>query len=386
MNAMRREKILILYGNYGEGHRQAALAIQESMQIHHPNLEPVLLDYMALCHPYSNRVSKYLFLQGMKNFPVAYGYLFRKTKHSSNFIPMFDRFNRLGLGRLLSVLRELRPSAVISTFPLAAGAISTLKAYGEIRVPAITVITDHTSHSYWVHAYTDHYLVGSDEVKNGLRQFEVPSEKVTVTGIPIRLAFSDSYDRHAIQSKHQLDPSLPTVLLMGGGYGLFGEDIDYYQALEASSKQLQLLIICGHNYKIIKQVTEKFRHSKHRVVIKGYVDYIHELMAVSDLMITKPGGLTVSEALAMEVPMLLSKPLPGQEEDNANYLLNHGAALLAANTTELKNNVIKACSDPDLLSNMRICAKNINKKRAVFEVMDVVMQSKRQLSSIYLTK
>lgn len=366
--------ILILSGNYGDGHLQAANAIQQAMRISRPEVSVVVIDFMAWNHPYTHPISRYLYMRGIQKFPSVYGYLFQKTRdnHSSAFL---KTFSRIGMKRLLKLLQEVKPSVVVSTFPFAAAALSRLKAYGLIDVPTVTVITDHTDHNYWIHAHTDHYIVGSDYVRQGLRRAGIDDRQIAVTGIPVRPEFSRTYSKELLKAEHGLDPDLPTVLVIGGGQGMFGDGV---QILEQMPDRLQLIVVCGHNQKLLHKLSEHAERSKHRILLTGYITYIHELMIVSDLIITKPGGLTTSEAIALEVPMLFYKPLPGQEQDNARFLLQAGVALQARNSQELRDVLAEVLRNPHLLQEMRRKARHLQTKWAAFDALEIIWQVMRR--------
>ncbi len=371
----KEEKILILSGNYGDGHQQAANAIQEALRINRPDIETIVIDFMKWTHPYFNPISRYVFIQGVKKFPSVYGYLYRKTKTNNSFSMTLKKLNRLGISRMLKLLHIVQPIAVVSTFPLSAGAMSVLKGYGLTDVPTVTVITDHTDHSYWIHPFTDQYIVGSHIVRRGLNQYSIANDKISVTGIPIRPEFCNTYQRDILKSKHGLNPSLPTILLMGGGCGIIGDGVSLLLALESLPKKVQLIIVCGHNVKLRQQLEEKLQHSKHDILLTGYIDFVHELMAVSDLMITKPGGLSTSEAIAQELPMLLYRPLPGQEQDNAKYLLKSGVAMQANNISELVDGISNILCYPQLTLQMKRNAKSLHKKKSAFDAVYVITQT-----------
>jgi processive 1,2-diacylglycerol beta-glucosyltransferase len=373
-----RETFLILSGNYGDGHQQAAKAIYEALQRMHPDIDGKLVDFMELAHPYAHPVSRYIFLQGVKKFPSAYGFLFKKSRDINHFSDLLKKMNRIGLRRLLSLIQRERPAMVVSTFPLAAGAMSMLKQYGLTNVPTATVITDHTYHSSWVHSYTDHYLVGSDYVKQRLIENGVPSYHISVTGIPIRREFAEVYHRERLLQKHGLVPSQPIILVMGGGCGIFDSGASLVESLEALPKTAQIVIVCGRNRKLEREFIQRAGQSKHRIQVKGYIDYVHELMAVADLMITKPGGLTISEALAMNLPMVLYKSIPGQEEDNADFLLQSGTAVAADTRPALIAQISKLLLCPEMLLAMRERADAIQKKNAAIDAVNVIMKIRRE--------
>jgi processive 1,2-diacylglycerol beta-glucosyltransferase len=370
-----KTKMLILSGDLGDGHQQAANALRETAQLRDPNIDVTVVNFMELTHPYLHTFSRYLFVQGVKKFPSIYGYLYQKTRHTHSPSSMLKTINLFSMGRLMKLLEELQPTVVTSTFPLAAYAMSLLKGKGLTVVPTVTVITDHTDHSYWVQPYTNQYIVGSEQVRFGLNRMGILDSHIAVTGIPVRPSFNQTYERKSLGIKHQLDPSQPTVLIMGGGCGIIDIGISDLLTTPLLSKQLQFIIVCGRNEKLRQQLSDEAKRSKHRVVVTGFVDTINEFMALSDLIITKPGGLTTSEALTMGIPMLLYKPLAGQEQDNAAFLLAAGAAVQAENEEDLLTKCSELLHQPKLLRNMKQSTKRIRTRDSAFQAMDVILQT-----------
>lgn len=365
-------RILIITGNYGEGHQQAANALYKAIQLRKHDTETMIIDFMEITHPVLNPISHYLFIQGIKLFPSIYGFFYRKTRAANSMSKILNKINNLSVGRLRKVIKETRPDVIVSTFPLAAGAVARLKEQGHIQVPTITVITDHTYHSSWIHDNTDRYIISSEYVKKDLVHLGIPKEKIAVTGIPIRPEFCQNLSSEALRVKHGIQPSLPVVLVMGGGVGIIGEGSTTIRALEELPDKIQLIVVCGYNDKLQKQLSKQLRHSKHHVTILGHVDYIHELMAIADLLITKPGGLTTSEAMASQLPMLLIKPLPGQEQDNAKLLVQLGVAFQADHSKEMIEILSFILFQPDLLNKMRNNAGKVHRKWAAFDALEVI--------------
>jgi processive 1,2-diacylglycerol beta-glucosyltransferase len=377
MSTVMREKILILSGDFGEGHQQAALAIKQAIQKKYPQMETKLIDFMKWAHPYTHSISRFLFLQTVKKAPFVYGYLFQKTKDHNSFIS--EAFNHLSLRKMQQLMEQIAPSVVVCTFPLAAAAMSLLKKYGLTAVPMITVITDHTDHSYWIHPCTNHYIVGSEQVQQALRSRGISDHQITVTGIPVKTEFSETYSRGLLRKKHGLDPNIFTALVMGGGLGIMGAGGLDMQTLENLPDPIQIVILCGHNEKLKEQLSQQLNHSKHQIIVKGYVDHVYEFMAAADLLITKPGGLTTSEAIAMELPMLLCKPLPGQERDNANFLVQQQLAVFSEEESNLKSELLELIQNPLALKKMRQNAAQFHTKEAAYKAIDVIMGVKQNL-------
>jgi processive 1,2-diacylglycerol beta-glucosyltransferase len=383
MKTVNKEKILILTGNYGDGHIQVAQALHDAVRIRFPQMEPVIFDFMESVHPYVNQFSRFVYIQGVKTFPQVYGYFYQKTRRTNSFSNMVKTIFSTGIGRMLKLIEEVQPAVVVSTFPLAAAVMSRLKSYGLTDIPTVTTITDHTDHSSWIYPFTDRYIVGSSLVRDSLIDLGVNEDRIADTGIPIRPQFSQSFQREAIAEKYGLDPHMPTILVMGGGCGMIGDGSSTIQALDSLPQPVQLIIVCGHNEKLRKQLSEKLKGSQHRIHLTGYIDYVHELMAVSDLMITKPGGVTTFEAIAMELPMLLYKPIPGQEQDNAQFLVRAGVAIQAETSQNLTDHLSQMLSNADLLKQMRENTKSFHPKESAFASLDVIIQTKEARNRVH---
>lgn len=355
-----RPVILILTGNLGDGHRQAAAALAEAAEKKYPGAVTRVIDVVERTHPRTHRFSQLLYLFWITKFPWLYGMLFRQTKKDTWLSRLLGSIRLIPLSKLLALLEEVQPDVVVSTFPSAAAAIAQLKREGLVTLPTVTVITDHTYHSYWIHKGTDRYIVGSAHIRRALLEWPVPERSIAVTGIPIRGAFQDRYDSREQRRSHGLDPLLPTVMIMGGGCGLIGGDwAKLLTAPELMKRPMQTVIVCGRNRKLQERLTRELQGYPHPVRISGYVDDVHRLMAAADILITKPGGLTTSEALASELPMLLYKPLPGQEYDNAEYLTGAGAAVQAKDDREFVRQLSNLLDNPRLLAGMKQAARRL---------------------------
>lgn len=276
---------------------------------------------------------------------------------------------------MLEIIREMNPSAIVSTYPFAAGMMSKLKEQGLIHIPIITIITDFTDHSYWIHPYTDQYIVGSEDVMQRLISLGVEPDIIHCTGIPIRQKFNKAQSRKVLAQKYGLNSQSFTILIMGGGDGFIGKGLSTFQALEQLPKEVQIVVVCGRNKKLHKKLQEELKWSQHSIRIMGYCENVHELMAVSDVMISKPGGVTTSEAMAMELPLVIYRPLPGQEEDNANYLVNAGLAILAENEQDLLVKIERAMNHSDLLETMKQQSRILQSKTSALEAVDVIVHS-----------
>ena len=375
MNDNEKDKILILSATFGDGHKQVAKAISEAVEYTLPNASPIILDIMEWIHPYLYPVSLFVYKRGIKRFPQVYSYFYKKTRVKNSFSTKLNSLFTFGLQTMLEVIQRIKPRVVVSTYPFAAGIISKLKEQGLINIPAVTIITDYTDHSYWIHPYTDLYIVGSNQVRDRLISLGIEDDKIKNTGIPVRQRFIESQPRELLLEKYGMNSNKFTVLLMGGGDGFIGKGRSTFRALESVSQTLQLIIVCGRNKRLKKQLELELKDYKHDVLLLGFCENIQELMAISDLMITKPGGVTTSEALAMGLPLLIYHPLPGQEEDNAEFLWKSGLAFLAKTENDLILKIESILNDSRDLKSMQQMTEPYQTRTSSFDALNVIVQA-----------
>ncbi|MBC8080546.1 MAG: glycosyltransferase [Gorillibacterium sp.] len=369
----QKHKILILSGDLGDGHIQAAGAIAEAARAYGPAAETVTYNFPSVTHPHFHQIGRYCYTKWVTTFPFVYGYLFQKTRGENAFSQMFKKMKFYTLSRLNRLLQEVKPTVIVATFPGAAAGISMLKENGFTDLPAVTIITDHTDHSYWLHPYTDLYIVASEQVRDALLGRGIPNNRISVTGIPIRPQFTKSWDRIQLRAKLGLNLTLPVVLLMGGGMGMIAKECSSMLLSGDILVPTQFVMICGHNDKLRLQLEREMADSPHTVHITGFVDNIHEWMAAADLLVTKPGGLTTSEAIAMELPMLLYKSLPGQEQDNATFLTQAGVAISASSEANLVQHLNRLLAHPEELLVLRGNTVACQRKNAAPQALAAIL-------------
>ncbi len=362
-------RMLILSASYGEGHQQAALAVRDALMEENPGLDLQIVDYLDMVHPMLNSVARYCYMKSVRFAPSLYGLFYKGTSRIAPSSLIQRRLNHLGYEDLADYLSAYKPDVILSTFPTPAGVVSLLKERGLINIPGATVITDHAIHSQWIHHYTDHYFVGSEHVKRGLMIRGVDEDRISVTGIPVRPAFLAAKNRAGVRLKLGLEEDYPTILIMGGAYGVLGDIVQICEELFQSDRRAQLIVVCGRNEKLRQTIEQLSRDAKNPVWVFGFTREVHELMAVSDLIVTKAGGLTVSEALAMELPMLLYRPIPGQETQNAAFLVKSRVAVLARTRRQVIGHIDRLLRDDgSRLRRMRVNTNTIRKVTAARDI------------------
>lgn len=300
-------RLLLFSASFGYGHLQAARAVAQA----HRALDP---DHEAIIHNMNGPLTR----------AVAAGYLallrwapgLYRTLYHGPVTPAVRRVIEWACQRsCLKAIARYKPDAILCTHPFPGLALAALRQRGELPLPIGAVVTDWGSHPLWLHAGFDHYFVAASATKRGYVDQGIPADRITVTGIPIRPIFQRT-EPHRSGTR---------VLVMGGGLGL-GPITEAVRSLaELSQKELTITVVCGQNGPLYQELTDLFADDP-RFTILGYHDAVHELMAEADLLMTKPGGLSAAEALAMGLPLVLLSPLPGQEEENAEHLVELGAA------------------------------------------------------------
>ena len=332
---MDKKKILILYASAGSGHKKAAEAIFHALP--KEGTEVQLLDIVDFMPALAKKLYRdgYLFL--MARLPWLWGisYFLSDTPYLSVLNVHFRKFvNARACRRLILFLKEANPDMVISAQFLASEIVSYTKEKFGLKAKLINVVTDFGVHNFWIVQQTDIYCCASEVTKEILRSKGVPEEKIKVCGIPLDKKFTENYSKIALQSELNLKKDMFTVLIATGGIG--GGPIE--KIVDLLKDEAQLLVVCGTNKKLYQKLTEKNYPHVHPF---GFVDYMQKLMHVSDVIVTKAGGLTVTECLAVGLPMIFFFLIPGQELNNAKVIEREGAGLIAASPQEVKDFVIQ---------------------------------------------
>lgn len=368
MKAKENLKILILYASYGDGHIQVSKALQQCFLergIH----RVLLVDLYASAHPLINAVTRFAYLASCSFCPGLYGWSYYLTQNMQNKWTPVKFLNTFGIGALREIIRIEKPDAVINTFPMAV--MPELRRQTGLQIPVFTVITDFVLHDRWLHPEIDRYFVACEDLKTAIVRKGIPAERVKISGIPLRKAFCKPYDKKQIFLRYRLDPSKEIVLVMAGAYGVM-------QSLEKICRALlplegiQIVLVCGKNQSLKGKMEAAFAQ-KSNVRIFGFIEHIEELMAVSSCMITKAGGITLAETLAMSLPVIIYRPLPGQEKENALFLAKKGAAMIAFNTAELVKNVRQILYKSRQALQVQKAIKTLQKKNASEAIVDDIL-------------
>ncbi len=314
------------------------------------------------------------YLQLTNRTPLLWGYFYKSmdfAKAAKRQARIIETYDAIQFKKFREMVREYDPHHVISTHFLPLQIFAPYRRKGEITWPYAATLTDFDAHVIWAQFTCDRFFVATDEVGAVMQGKGIEPEKLQTVGIPISPAFSKTYDRAKIRETLGLRDNPPTLLVMGGGHGQGGLLDTVTTALSAAP--VQVLAVAGKNEKIRKSIETVKVPEGRTLKVFGYVNNIHELMAASDLVISKSGGLTLAECLAMGLPMLLPDPVPGQEERNCNYVMECGAALYSHGAGSLKYKLKLLLEDHDLRNRMAANAKAHGKPNAARDVIRAVV-------------
>jgi processive 1,2-diacylglycerol beta-glucosyltransferase len=368
---MSGKNILVVTASMGSGHNKAANAVAEAIKRKYPVNKINVIDFMSTETAYFNSLVKDIYLKMLDHTPSVYEFFYKFTSDSTKGSTIQSVFAHAMKKDMREIIKKYEADMVICTHPFPCAAASYLKQTGEINIPLITVMTDFCVHQFWLYKNIDIYFTANDLLKKEMVNQGLLEERIFVTGIPVGYNFRVDYNRDDLLAKFKLEKDKPVALIMGGGLGLGGVKNALCQ-LERLKKDIQILVITGANVALWSEMNEYAQHSKHKIFVWGYSHNIQEFMSVATFLISKPGALTISEALTRELPMILHDPIPGPEVDNAKFVSDNGAAIWVKHQDTLDAVVREVLSDATILPKLRNNAKVLKKPYASDNIADVI--------------
>jgi processive 1,2-diacylglycerol beta-glucosyltransferase len=365
------KRILVLSASVGAGHLRAAQAVEKALKILDPEASVENFDVMDYTNAAFRRMYAKSYLDLVNRAPHALGYFYDMLDKQPSPQHKSDRLRllveKLNLGKFSKLLAEKRWDIVVNTHFLPAEIIASLKRKRKFATPQLTATTDFETHRLWVNQPCDHYFTATEEGSLNLQYWGVPAKDITVTGIPIDPIFSEEKDRAGCLKRQGLAGDRPIVLQLGGGFGV-GPVEKLFNGLLELEKPLEIVVVAGRNEELKKRLEKLKTPERHRVHILGFTTQIDELMAVADLVVTKPGGLTTSETLARGAAMAVVNPIPGQESRNSDFLLENSAAVKINNLSTLTYKLNQLLADPARLALLKQNARRLGRPQAAFDV------------------
>ncbi len=369
------KKIALFSVSAGAGHVRAAQALQSAAERWYPGVEAVHIDLMDLVPKLFRKMYADTYLNIVDSLPALWGYLYDRTdqeKADSVLNRMRIAIERLNTQKLGRVLKEMDPDHVICTHFLPAQILSRKAAKRTFREPVWVQVTDFDLHALWVHEQMRGYFAANDEVAWRMADRGVPRDTIHITGIPVMPVFAERLSRTECAAELGLEPERKTIVMMSGGAGIGGIE-ELAERLLQLDEDFQLVALAGRNERLLDNLRRVAARNPGRLLPLAFTRTIERVMAASDLAITKPGGLTTSECLAVGLPMIVISPIPGQEERNADFLLENGAALKACGASALAYRVARLLHEPDRLRVLRENALRLGKPDAARAVLDTVL-------------
>lgn len=354
--------ILVIHASAGAGHRKAAEALQHGLEAR--GLASVLID--ALDH--TNVFFRLAYTRGYEfavgKLPVIWAFFFALTDQAW-FLPVFRMvrrvYNGVNTGPLVEYIKAGKFERIVVTHFLAAEVCGYLRRTGAITAKVVVVVTDFDVHKIWLIPGVDEYCVASEYTRGRLQALGVDAAKIFVTGIPLDEKFTRPRHKQDVRRCLGLDAEAFTVLISTSSFG-FGP----IEELAGYFKDIQLIIICGNNQRL-RHCLDVQANPRHKVC--GFVDNMEEMMAAADVMVTKPGGLSVTEALANNLPMVFFSAIPGQEAGNVRVLAANGIGLSGLPLRDIASEVLGMAASPAALADAREKTKKLAKPDSVRDVI-----------------
>lgn len=370
-------RIAILHATAGAGHKRAAQALAAAIVRQSSHAVVREADTLVYASRFYRGTYATSYNAMAARAPQLWGALYHSWESAPvhrGATPVRLALDRVNLRRLVRVVERERPDAIVCTHFLPAEALSPIRGRGRLQIPLYVVITDFTAHPIWALPHVDRYFVASELVAEQLGRYGVPRENIEASGIPIDPRFAETIGRDAARARMGLDPRRPAVLIMGGGAGV-GPLAELAGTLARLALQPQILVVCGTNRRLLGQIEAMPETRDGRIRAMGFTQEIDVLLEACDVVVSKAGGLTCSEALAKRTPMVVFRPTPGQEVRNAGYLEAAGAAVHADSVREVAENVGRWLADKDAHARAREAAGRIAHPRAAETIARHVLAS-----------
>lgn len=371
-------RILVLHASAGAGHRKAAEALVQAFTRLAPQGHVRAHDTLHFGSRLFRRGYTPTYNTLVGRVPRVWGMLYKGLEDPRvhrGTTPVRHALDRINVRELVTFIERERPTAVVCTHFLPLEALAPRRGRGLLGCPLSCVITDFTAHPFWAIDGIDDTFVATAAVREELAGWGVPWERIHVTGIPIDERFAHGPTPAAAARAHlQIDPARPTILLMGGGNGV-GPLATLAERLLGLASVPQLLVVCGRNARLRMRMRAVGEQAPGRVRAFGFTDQVPTLLSAADVIVTKAGGLTCSESLAMGTPMVVFRPTPGQEERNSLALSEAGAAIRARTFEQVVSSVDRVLAHPALRESMRNAALRLARPQAARDIARHVLGS-----------
>jgi processive 1,2-diacylglycerol beta-glucosyltransferase len=363
-------RVLILTASYGSGHNAAARTLAAGLA--RAGATAVIVDHFReLVHPRFESATRTLYAWTLRHARAAWGLAYELADRMGAGSPLAFGMSAVGTAGLARLLGAERFDAIITVHATPAIACSTLVALGHRVPPHTTVVTDFVAHGQWIAPRIDRYCVAATEVRHEFIARGIPAARIVVTGVPVRDGFMAPMDPAEARLRMGFAPDAPVVLAMAGSDGGLGALPDVARTLMHASRPLQGVVVAGRDPALAARLRRLTAGTNLRTL--GYTDDIPTLMAAADVLISKAGGMTIAEALAAELPLVMYGSLPGQERRNERFASRAGIALTAGSRRGLARAIDRLLGDPALLDLLRERIRSIRRPDATRTIVEAVL-------------
>ncbi|MEG0308626.1 MAG: glycosyltransferase [Clostridium sp.] len=358
-------KILILSASTGGGHIKASKALESYILEHEENSEVKVVDALEYINPLINKIVTKGYIILAKYFNFIYKRIYSVTDRASALTLLTTRLIVHFAKKLIPLIEDFSPDVIITTHPFPTEMISILKGQNKINTPLLCIMTDYAAHRTWIKPNVDEYCVASEAMRLEMIDRGVTGECIHPYGIPVSSDFFQKTceDKLKLLEELQLDENKSTVLIMAGSFGVQNIE-EIYMDISEISMDFQVVVLTGNNQRLYNKIKKSIELSKKETRVIKFTREVHRYMNLADILITKPGGLTVSEALASNLPMVVFDAIPGQEESNARFLLEHNMAISIGRGHNCKDTIETLFKDEEKLKQLSESCTEFDKSSA----------------------
>jgi len=368
-----KKKILIFYISH-YGHFYAARALERGFVEVVKDVSVEKINAFSYTNPILEKIVNKAYIEVIKKKPELWGKMYDNPEVMKKTKKTREALHKFNMQKIKKLLDEYDPDAIFCTQAFPCGMVADYKKTCLKNIPLIGVLTDHAPHSYWLFDEVDYYIVPFKETKDVLIKKGVSSEKIKVYGIPVDPKFAIKKDSAEIKRKLHLDKDKHTVLVMGGSQGLGSMEEVTLSLLNSEKRKIQVVIITGSNKKLYTRLLRIINKNKwDDVYVLSYVENIDEFMEAADIVISKPGGMTIAETLAKNLPMLIVDPIPGQERLNTDFLVKKGVAIEIKDHKSVDQLVDKVIYSKNTLSQMKKNILKLAKPNSVSDIAELIL-------------
>ena len=376
--------ILLFYASYGSGHLSAATAIEQYIKENYPDAKTLKIDCVEYINKSINKISTSAYKSIILKTPMLWGQVYKLLKNDT-ILDITQFSNRFMAKKIFTLFEDFEPDLVISCHPLGGQITSFLKSHKKTNCKLATVMTDFASHKQWLIGkdYTDYFFVSNIEMKTSLISEGIYPNKIYVSGIPISPNFYKNYNKENIYKSLNIEKNKKNIIFFGGG-SLGLSSSSNIQAiltslLQATDESYQIIIISGKNQKLYNDFQKTINNTYHKSQIRliDFTTELPELLPITSFVITKPGGLTITECISTNVPIILINPIPGQEKENAQYIADNKMGIWIKNNKPTSEYFQEIFNDTKLIEEIKENQKKYSHINSTKNICDILINENK---------